>query len=418
MVGRLVMWVAGSLPEEMESLMRWRDSIVGVAVAAILVAPFQSTSLQACPFCSMAGQTLTQAIDESDVAFVAELRESKPLAAAAPGAPDGETKAKLIAVLKSHPAIQGKTEIVLPRYIPAAENDAVTFTVYAIVADGAVDPYRASPVDSKDYVTYIKGAVEKRNRPATERLPFFFSYLDHTDAAVSNDAYAEFATAPYKDVHAARAEFNAERIIAWLENPRTEPYRIGLYGLLLGLCGRKSDRALIQAILEDPKRRPISGVDGLLGGLCVLDPEKGTDYVLGVLNNPENDFNYRYSALRTVKFLVSDLSDLVDKQRLFERVRPAIEIPDIADLVIDEFRRNKVWTPTDQVLALFTNPGFDVQVVKRAVVRYALKCPDEKSAAFVAKLRKEDPQFVADVEEILRFEEAQQVKLNTPTASP
>ena len=390
-----------------------RASISLILLSASL---FATNEVWGCPFCSATGQTMMQAVEEADVAFIAELSESKPLQNATPGGPDGETKAHLVRVLKSNAAIEKKTDIILPRYLPAAEKDKVTFLVYAVVSDGMVDPYRATPVDSKELAEYLGGAVDHRKKPPAERISYFFKYLDNPDQIISNDAYSEFALAPYKEVKTAAASFDPERIIKWLDNPRTEPYRIGLYGLLLGICGRASDKTIIQAILEDPKRRPISGVDGLLGGLCVLDAKGGPEYVMKVLVNPENDFNYRYSALRTVKFLSSDMPE-ISKADLFQQMQAAILIPDISDLVIDEYRRNQVWSATDIILPLFSDPKFGVQVIKRAVTRYALKCPDPKAEAFVKQLREKDPQFVADVEEILRFEEAQQIKVKEPTKS-
>jgi hypothetical protein len=390
----------------------WSGLVLGLT---ILASAAWSSRSSACPFCN-ASQTITQSVQEADTAFVAELSGSKPIVSDQASGPDGETRARIVKLLKPHEALQGKSEMVLPRYIPAAEQQKVTYLVYATVVDGVVDPYRASPVDSKEMVDYLAAAVEQPSRTPAERVGFFFGYLDHAEATIANDAYAEFAAAPYKDVKAAAASFDADRIVRWLENPRTEPYRFGLYGLLLGVCGREKDAALIRGILEDPKRRPISGVDGLIGGLCVLNEKEGVDYLIRVLVDPANDFNYRYAALRAAKFLVSDFPQ-IDQAKLFERMVPALKMADIADLVMDEFRRNKQWMATETILSLFDDPQFDVQVVKRAVVRYALKCPDGSAEKFVAMLRAKDPQYVKDVEEILRFEEIQQIRVQDPSKS-
>ncbi|MBY0587402.1 hypothetical protein K2X85_09515 [bacterium] len=389
-----------------------RESL-GAIMVALLLCGMPSTVL-ACPFCN-ASQTITQSVQEADVAFIAELSGSKPIVSEQPGGPDGQTSARLLKVLKPHPALEGKSDILLPRYIPAAEQQKVNYLVYATVTDGAIDPYRASPVESKEMVDYLAAAVDQPRRKPAERVEFFFGYLDSPETTIANDAYAEFASAPYKDVKAAAGSFDPERIVGWLENSRTEPYRFGLYGLLLGVCGRPKDADLIRAILEDPKRRPISGVDGLLGGLCVLNLKDGVDYVINVLNDSKNDFNYRYAALRAAKFLVSDLPE-VDKGKLFERMVPALKIADISDLVMDEFRRQKQWMATDTILKLFTDPAYDVQVVKRAIVRYALQCPEESAEKFIADLRAKDAQYVKDVEEILRFEEIQQIRVKDPAS--
>lgn len=388
------------------------EATAGAAFGLCLLALFASASrLISCPFCSTAGQySLRERLKDADVAFIAELSDAKPLTSAKPGEPDGQTKARILHVLKSHPAVEGKKEIVLPRYIPAAANEKVTYLLYAVVSDGAVDPYLPELVDASELTTYLVGAAEQQNKPPAERLGYFFRHLGDSHLTIAQDAYMEFAAAPYKEVKEAAEHYDPDRLIEWIKDPSTQPYRIGLYGCLLGLCGRETDKDVLLEILDDPEKRPISGVDGLLGGLCVLDPEGGIDYVLRVLTDPQSDFNYRYAALRTVRVLVTDIAP-DQSDRLWKGMAPAIHIKDISDLVIDEYRKNKVWANTDAILPLFDDKKFDVQVVKRSVVRYALKCPDPAAEAFVARLRKENPQLVADVEEILRFEEAQQVRL-------
>ena len=38
-------------------------------------------------------------------------------------------------------------------------------------------------------------------------------------------------------------------------------------------------------------------------------------------------------------------------------------------------------------------------IVRRAIVRYAISCPDPKAKAFLARARQADPKLVHDVEE-------------------
>lgn len=367
-----------------------------------------------CPFCSAGGASLRERLRDADVAFIAELSEAKPNTS--PGQGDGETKAHILHVLKPHEAVQNKKDIILPRFLPAAQTETVTCLLYAIVADGVVDPYAPELIDSNEFEKYVVGAALENNKPVSERLGYFFPYLGDANPVISQDAYTEFAAAPYADVKAAAKHYDADTLVRWIEQSNVQSpqsYRLGLYGLLLGLCQRPQDKEVLLGVLNDPKKRPISGADGLLGGLCVLDPKGGTEYVLGVLNDPEQDFGYRYSALRAVRVLVSDIGG-VDHGAIWKAMAPTIQIRDMSDLVIDEFRKNKVWDYTPQILAIFDNKKFDVQVIKRAVVRYALRCPDPAATAFVERLRKDDPQLVKDVEEILRFEEARQAQPKDP----
>ena len=56
------------------------------------------------------------------------------------------------------------------------------------------------------------------------------------------------------------------------------------------------------------------------------------------------------------------------------------------------------------MLALYEKPSLNIPIVKRSIVRYALTCPKEKSKAFIAELRKKDPQTVQDAEELLKLQ--------------
>lgn len=383
-----------------------RMGIVGGMVVMTATLMLSAINASACPFCSNMGKTLAENVDEAQVVLYGTLSDAKLNPEAKPGEPDGTTNLDVITVIKDHPIVEGKKKLVLPRYLPAAQSDKVDYIIFAEVVDGKVDPYRGMPVDSKEFVDYLAGAVKLAKAPPAEKLAFFFNYLDTEDINISGDAYKEFANAPYAAVQAAAKAYDPDKLISWINDSKTPSYRIGLYGCLLGIAGRTDDAKVLREIIDSPDIRPLTGVDGLMGGYCVLDPKNGPDYVLALLADPKKDFNLQYAALRTVRFLLTDVPT-TDKKAVFTKMQKSLAIPDIADLIIDEFRKNKVWEPADQILALYGDPKFDIQVIRRAIIRYALKCPNPKAKGFVAELRKKDPQLVADVEEILKFEEAQ-----------
>ena len=392
----------------MSSCQRYPQSTLRLPLASLLVAAVVggAPAVLACPFCASMGKTLAENVAEAGLVAFGTLSEAKLFPDAAVGEPDGSTRLVIKRVIKSHPAIAGKREIRLPRYIPAAESEAVDYVLFAELVEGRIDPYRGLPVDSVEFVEYLAGAVAMAQAETVKRLGYFFSYLDHEDPNISGDAYKEFSAAPYKDVLKAAKTYDSKRLIAWLRDKDTPSYRIGLYGCMLGTCGGPQDAQVLRQFIEDPSMRPLTGVDGLMGGYCVLEPQRGPEYVLGALVDPDNDFNFRYAALRTVRFLLDEMPQL-DRARLFSKMSEAVEIPDIADLIIDELRKNRQWTPLARILALYGQEKFDLQVVRRAIIRFAIKCPDAKAKAFIEDLRRADPQLLADVEEILRFEEAQ-----------
>jgi hypothetical protein len=392
----------------METVKFARMRLLGWLAAVSLVGLAAGTRpVSACPFCSNMGKTLAENVAEAGMVVHGRLANAKLIPDAPAGQPDGATDLEILTVVKSHALLEGKKKIVLPRFIPAAEKETVEYLIFAEVVDGRIDPYRGMPVDSKELVDYLVGSVKLTKAKPLERLPFFFHYLDHYDTNISGDAYKEFSNAPYSDVVAAAKGFEPAKLITWLKDKNTPSYRIGLYGLLLGTCGRPQDAEVLRKIIESPDTRPLTGIDGLMGGYCVLDPKNGPEYVLGVLTDSTNDFNVRYAALRTVRFLLTEMKRQVDSKLVFGRMTKAILIPDISDLIIDEFRKSQQWGPTDLILSHYGKAEFDLQVIRRAIIRFALKCPEEKAKSFIADLKKKDPQLIADVEEILKFEEAQ-----------
>jgi hypothetical protein len=59
----------------------------------------------------------------------------------------------------------------------------------------------------------------------------------------------------------------------------------------------------------------------------------------------------------------------------------------------------------DKVLALSASKANEVPIVRRAILRFALQCKDNKAAAaFVKEQREKDPEKVAEAEELLELE--------------
>lgn len=363
---------------------------------------FGLAASHACPFCSsMGGKTLVEDVTESSLVLYGTLANAKP------GDPEGSTDFVIKTVVKDHEVLTDHKIVTLPRYIPLPDKKDQPFLAFVAVIDKKLDLYRLVQIDEDGYIEYVLGALKVAKQPPAERLGFYFPYLESKIADVSTDAYKEFAAAPFADVKAAAKKYNPDQLLAWIQSKDTQGYKLGLYGCLMGVCGRPQDAKALKEVLTGPAdRRPLTGVDGIMGGYCMLDEAAGVSFVLRALCDEKQDFNFRYAALRTVRFILQDMPQ-VDKKKVFDGMSKSITSPDIADLIIDEFRLHKVWTPVDTVLGMYDKPDYSLSVVKRAIIRFALKCPDAKAADFIAKLRKKEPVLVGDVEEILRFEELQ-----------
>jgi hypothetical protein len=94
---------------------------------------------------------------------------------------------------------------------------------------------------------------------------------------------------------------------------------------------------------------------------------------------------------------------VVADKKMVEAVADLLTNDDVADFVVDELRLWKEWTLTEQVLRL--DKGKLHAVVRRAIMRYALQCPAEAAHRYVNEKRMRDPQFVKEIEKLLRSEE-------------
>jgi hypothetical protein len=369
-------------------------------VLALLGGLLAIGSVDACPFCSQMGKTLTGEVDQASMVLYGSLDNANEARE--------ETDIRIDMVVKDNPVRGSKNVLTLKKYVPPAlDGQKYKYLVFCDIFKGNIDPYRGVAVkpDSK-IADYLKGALDQKAKPIGSRLRFFFDYLDNGDLEISNDAYKEFANADYKDYKDMAHGLPAERIIKWLRDPNTPSFRFGLYASMLGHCGKATDGAVLRSILDDPERRVASGIDGMMAGYVLLDPKEGWKYIQGVLKDSKKEFMFRYAALRAARFLHDYRSDVVNKKDLVDGVCLLLDQGDMADLAIEDLRKWQQWDKADRVLAVLKSSAAKEAVVPRAVLRFCLQCKDSPAAQkYVDERRKEDPEGVKDIEELLKLEQ-------------
>ena len=378
---------------------RW---VVAVVAAALLWTSGPPAS--ACPFCTSQGQTLSGEVSQANLIVFGRMVNAKqdPKEFG-----KGTTDLVIELVVKDHPVLNGRKQITLPRYIPPDPKNQTKYLVFCEVFKDNIDPYRGVAVNADSHIgEYLKGALAVRDKDVATRLNYFFKYLDSADPDVANDAYMEFGNADYKEYKALAEKLPAETVVKWLQDPNTPASRFGLYGSMLGHCGKPEHAVVLRSMLEDPKKRFSSGMDGMLAGYVMLSPKEGWQYIRSILADGKKEFLTRYAALRAVRFFYEMRPDVVDKKELVDAISLLLEQPDIADLPIDDLRRWGRWEKTDKVLSLYGRESHNVPIVKRAVIRFALCAPKDNkpAAALVAKGRAADPERVRDIEELLKYE--------------
>ena len=382
-----------------------------------------------CPFCSTQGQTLAGELASADMIVVATVvkaeRDEKDFT-------KSHTELRIDKTVKPHPAFEKETKLVVPRYIPIEKGkeppqlllfcyvntdstDPVVSAVASVAAvfpkyrNATIDAYRGDEIRAKSKLPdYLEEARNLQSAPTKKRLEFYFKHLEDEDLFISSDAYMEFGNAAYPEVKEIAKSLPADTILKWLKDPNTAPSRYGLYGMLLGHCGKAEHATVLKKLIADPDNAYSLGLDGMLAGYVLLDPKAGWDLLAGIATDRKKEFSTRYAALRTVRFFHDHIPDVIAADKVLGTMKVLCEHDDIADIAIDDLRRWKQWDQTEFVLGLAGRETHSDPLPKRAILKFALvsaRAGGSKPAAeYVETVRKAKPQMVKDAEELIESE--------------
>ncbi|MCU0703644.1 MAG: hypothetical protein MUF18_06675 [Fimbriiglobus sp.] len=396
-------------------------------LAAALALALPATAL-ACPFCSSQGQTLAGELAAADMIVVATVvkseRDEKDFTRS-------RTELRVDKMIKPHPAFEKRGDLVIPRYIPVEKGkdppqlllfcyvntDNTDAAVAAVASSAAVfpqyrnasiDAYRGDEIRAKSKLPeYLDEARKYQTAPVQQRLAFYFQHLEDDELFISSDAYMEFGNADYKDVKELAKSLPADTLLKWLKDPNTSAARHGLYGLLLGHCGKSEHAATLAKLLNDPDAAPTLGLDGMFAGYVLLDPKAGWDLLANIAADRKREFTTRYAALRTVRFFHEHRSDVIPADKVMAAMKSLAEQDDIADIAIDDLRKWKAWDQSGFVFELAKRETHADPLVRRATLKFALLAAasgDKTAADYVDRIRKEKPKLVADAEALLESE--------------
>lgn len=357
-----------------------------------------------CPFCNYTGSTLSQ---EAGAAGLVVYGTPKNAKLDPKDFSQGTTDLDIQSVIKTHPILGDRKVITLQKYLPQPDpKKPQKLLVFCDIYKNQLDAYRGTPFGDH-VVTYLQGALALKDKSVPERLRFFFDYLNDPDEPISLDALMEFGNAEYKDFRPIAEKLPAETIVGWLKDPAISLSRLGLYASMLGHCGTAEHVPLLKSILNDPKRKYVGGIDGVLAGLTILDPKDGWRQVLEIVRDPKREFMVRHAALRMARFMWEYRPDIIDRKEIAAAMAIMIDQPDISDMVIEDLRKWQYWSVADMIVRLMDKKENDTLLIRRAILRYMLRCPPGEcpaAADFVAQERKRDSQYVADAESILNQE--------------
>ena len=358
-------------------LSRMTGVVAGVVLGVTLLAAVALTpvSVLACPFCSAPSLTLTEQLAGADATVLVKWAGGTVAKANDTGA----TEFEVVEVV--HQQAGGQlakgTKISLIRYRSGRAGDL--FLLLGTLGGGTIE--WGSPLEvTQPGFDYMKHSP-KPDQPAVQRLGYFLKFLEHPDKMIGDDAFGEFANASYADVVLLAKEMPRDKLRGWLTAKETSAGRLGLYGMMLGLCGTEADVKLMeQKILETTDDFRL-GIDGVMGGYLLLTGDKGLAVIdEKKLKDKKAPFSETYAAMQALRFMWQYGDGRISLERLRQSMRILLERPELADLVIADLSRMKDWSMQDRLMTMYDEEAYNVPSIKRAIVRYMLAATKDTGA--------------------------------------
>ncbi len=392
------------------------------AVVLLSLASF-ATNIVAnwCPFCDAPSLTMAEQVGQVNHLLLGQwIGGEKPTNDSA-----GTAKFKIVEIGKSQGDIfKLNEELELPQYI-AGKQDALYILMGPDIklVDWSV-PNEATKSSWKYVSELPMPATEEAAK--IERLAYFLDFLQHPELTVANDAYAEFASAPYEVIKPLSDRMPREKLRQWVVDTETPVTRIGLYGLLLGLCGQEEDAEAMKQKILLPDSDFRLGIEGVMSGYLIIAGEKGlevleknkmlsTTYVNKDGEEVKLPFSEVYATMQTLRFMWTYEPDRISKDRLKQSLRMLLDRPELSDLVIADLARWKDWGVQDRLMEMYDKEEFDIPSIKRAIVRYFFYCNKDveegasdvpayalEAAEHLKTLEEKDPKTFANAKRFLR----------------
>jgi len=379
-----------------------------VVCAATVLAVLAPVPVSACPFCSAPTLTLAEQFSKADAAILV-----KWLSGEMPSKDKlGSTSYEIVEIARTPlKSIEKGKKITIERYRAGKPGELALLFGSRTKGDNLE---WGSPLDvTEQSYKYIVEAPPADAKPE-KRLSYHLKFLENADRMIADDTYAEFANAPYKDIVPLAKQFPRESLRKWVVSPDVPATRLGLYGLMLGLCGNDDDAALMQAKIVETTDGFRLGIEGLMGGYLLLTGDKGLETIeKSKLQSKEVPFSETYAAMQALRFLWTYGSGRIPADRLRMSMRLLLDRPEVSDLVIADLARWKDWSVQARLMELYGAEEYNIPSIKRAIIRYMIASTkdvpsgggDEKPAKHVAEgtkylqqLRDKDAKMVNEVE--------------------
>jgi hypothetical protein len=189
-----------------------------------------------------------------------------------------------------------------------------------------------------------------------------------------------------------------------VKDPKVASERLALFAFLLGATGGPADGDLLLQLLQKPDDRSSKAIEGILSGYILQKPKEGWALVNTTLADARQPFLVRWGAVRAVRFLYS-ARPADYRASVVHALGTMIPNGELADVAIGDLQKWQLWDHTKLILQQYGKPSHSAPILRSALLRYALTCPQPEARQFIATLRQREPKLIRELEEDLAFEQ-------------
>jgi hypothetical protein len=367
--------------------------VIGVLLAGAIAPAWY---VLGCPFCTAVSRTFSEEFATMDAVVIAQLERlpSPPqgTASAARQAPPAATFT-IVKVLKGEAAIGQQKTLVSVFHGDGQRGDKYLVT--------GIDPPAltwSTPLKLNDRQHQYLLDLMRLPQEGAARLVFFQQYLEDSDSMLSQDAYDEFARAPYAMVKELKPKLNHDQLVAWIKNPKVSVSHRRLYFTLLGVCGDPRDLPMLEQRLRGTDAQAKSGLDALIACYLTLRGPAGVQLIeeLFLANrggNSSDNYADVYAAIMALRFHGTE-GDIVPRQRVLQAFGLVLDKPQMADLIIPDLARWQDWSQLDRLVEMFKTADTNVTYVRMPIINYVRACPLPAAQQALEDFNKIDPEAV------------------------
>lgn len=344
----------------------------------------------ACPFCGTVQNTLGEQLESVHAAVVAKFVGVEAIdAGEGKKAAAGMGKFEIVETLKGHELLKGQTTVQTLYFGEPAPGK-----LFYIVGMEPANLQWGTPLPITERVQEHLKKLPSLPKDGAKRLEFFLTLLENSETLLANDAYDEFAKAPYETVKAVKDKMPHDLLVAWSQDEKISVSRRRLYLTLLGTCGTMDDVPVLEKMIRAPDTKYRAGLDALLACYINLKGPEGLALIDELLlANKESEYADTYAAVMALRFHATE-SNVVSRERILQSFRLLLDRPALADLIIPDLARFEDWSAIDKLVKLFKEATEKNNWVRVPVINYLRTCPLPVAKEKLKELEAIDPKAV------------------------